>query len=136
MSGLRGDVKKLSGLGKALKGLPVRVRTRVAARVAPELTARARASFEAGENPYGDTWAPGADGQRVTLRKSDRLFGTLHFVTIGTKVRAVLGVKYAKYQIGKRGILPQGGTAMPVSWSRAIGAIAVEEIQRDLAGAV
>lgn len=132
MSGLRGDTSKLSKLASAMKALPVRVSQAVAARVAPELTSRARASFAAQENPYGDTWAPGVDGNAVTLRKSGTLFSGVRFTAIGTRVRAVLGAPYAKYQVGKRKVLPSGGSKMPSDWSAAIEDIVQQEVSKDL----
>lgn len=134
-AGLTGNPANLKALAAKLRQVPIRVATKAAAKIAPKLTELARASFAAGENPYGDTWEPGAKGQRVDLVESGALRGQLRFAAIGTRVRAVLGVRYAKYQIGKRKILPIGGSAMPVSWSSAIGEIVTAEIASDLAGA-
>ena len=134
-AGLTGNPANLKALATKLRQVPVRVAQRAAAKIAPRLTELARASFDAGENPYGDAWEPGAEGQRVDLVQRGALRAQLRFTAVGTRVRAVLGVPYAKYQIGKRKVLPIGGSAMPAAWSRAIGEIVNAEIAADLAGA-
>lgn len=130
MSGLKGDVSKLTRLAKALKEIPTQVAAKVATAVAPALTDKATAAFDAGVTPYGDAWPLGVDGQTLTLRKTGALERGLRFVAFGTRVRAVLGVKYAKYYMGR--ILPRGGTALPVGWSQSIRATANEEIRAAL----
>jgi hypothetical protein len=45
-------------------------------------------------------------------------------------VRAALGVSYAKYQIGKRLVLPNG--SLPVAWSAAVREISISEIKAAL----
>ena len=129
---IAGDVSKLSKLGAALRALPVRVATQIAERAAPRLTELARATFDAHETAYGDAWAPSRDGHEVTLRRSGALASQLRFAAVGTRVRAVLGVPYARYQVGRFPVLPPGGAAMPPAWSEALATIADEEIARDL----
>lgn len=126
---VKGDFSKLRNIGKVL---PKVIAQRVAARTAPDLSARARAAFLAGESPYGDPWTPAKDGRPVTLRKTGRLFNALRFVSIGTITRAVLAVPYLKYHIGTRQVLPPGGRKMPIAWSTAIAEFAHEEIGRQL----
>lgn len=129
MSGLVGDVSKLSRLASSLRAMPTKVAQRIAEQVAPKLTELARETFDAGETPYGDKWLPGVDGRSVTLRKSGGLANGIRFVAVGTRVRAVLGVRYAKYQVGRRKVLP---SSLPVAWRAAIDAIAQKEISRAL----
>ncbi len=125
----------LKAFAKTLRTLPITLAQNVASKVAPDITTRARAAFAAGQDPYGVAWAPGVNGQAVTLYKSGRLGASLLFVAVGTRVRAVLSVPYAKYQIGKRAILPPGGKAMPAAWSESIGTTAKKEIESALARA-
>lgn len=134
MSGLVGNPRSLKDLGRKIQGLPVQVQERIAAKVAPQLTTLAEASFARGEDPYGATWQEGADGRPVTLEKTGRLKGGLKFVAIGRRVRAKLGAHYAKYQVGKRRVLPPNGRPLPVAWSEAIAATANAEIQEALNG--
>lgn len=109
-----------------LKRLPTVVAQKVAAASAPAITSAALTTFDAGEDPYGASWAPGADGSRVTLRKSGALERGVQYVAIGTKIRVVLGVFYAKYQIGKRRIFPGQGAVLPVEYTRALQAATVD----------
>lgn len=134
MSGLRGDLSKLRGLEKSLTELPRVVGARVATASADAITALARATFAAGENAYGDTWDPGVGGEQVSLRKSGAL-GRFAYVAIGTRLRAQLGPSYARYQIGKRPILPRSGARLPIAYVGTLRAKASEVIRAELGGA-
>ena len=131
MSGLRGNINKLSQISSAIRKLPVRVAQRTAEQAAPAITARARTSFAAGETAYGDTRREGVDGRTLSLQRTGAFFATLRFVAIGTRVRAALGTAYAKYLM-RFGVLPRGGGRMPLAWSNDITKIARAEIASDL----
>lgn len=130
---LRGDLSKLRGLEKSVRELPRVVGQKVAAASANTITALARATFSAGENAFGDTWEPGADGRPVTLRKSG-LLSQFSYVAIGTRLRAQLGPKYARYQVGRRPILPRSGARLPIAYVGALRAKANEVIRASLGG--
>jgi hypothetical protein len=117
-AGLKGDIGKLRALEQSIRTLPRVVGAKVATASASTITDLARGTFNAGENAYGDSWAPAADGQKVTLRKSGALAGGVAFVASGTRLRARLGPSYAKYQLGKRPIFPRG--KLPISYVEAI----------------
>ncbi len=134
MSGLRGNVRKLTGLAAALKGATVKARQRIAAAAAPDLTSRALGTFSAGQNVYGDAFGQGVTGRPITLVKSGAMRQTIRFVNIGTRVRCVIGVKYAKYHIGRYKMLPPGRSAMPIAWSKGLSKIATKECDRALGG--
>lgn len=118
-------------MAAALRKLPVTLAQDVASKAAPDLTARARASFEAGETVYGTARQPGKDGHAVTLHKTGKLLATILFKAIGKRVRAVLGVPYARYNV-RFGILPRGGSAMPTDWAEGIAKLTKEAIERTL----
>ncbi len=122
MSGLSGDLSSLKKFSLGLQQLSRVVAQKVAAAAAPALTDAALATFDAGENPYGNTWSPGADGQHVTLKKSGTLAKGIHYVAIGTKLRVALGVSYAKFQIGKRPAFPRQGAPLPTAYVEALKA--------------
>jgi hypothetical protein len=108
----------------SLRALPRSVAHQVAQRGAPKLTALTREAFDGNRNVYGDARPAGVDGQPLTLVKSGATRAALKFTANGTIIRAVLGTRYAKYLIGKYGILPNG--ALPVKWSRALAEIVKE----------
>jgi hypothetical protein len=114
------NISSLKKFSDKLRELPRVVAIKVAEAAAPVLTDLVHQTFGASENAYGDDWAPGADGQKVTLRRSGELAGGLSYVAIGTKLRLRLGAKHAKYQVGKRPVTPRQGAELPVEYSRAL----------------
>jgi hypothetical protein len=124
---LKGNPAKLRDIARNLGEMPQVVRNRVAARAAEAITDLALSSFDAGQTPFGDAWAPGDDGRDVDLYKSGALRGSLRFVASGSRVRCAMGVKHARYQVGKRRVLPAPGQTMPDSWRAACAAITAEE---------
>lgn len=117
------NVSSLHKFSQKLRELPRTVAKDVAFDAAPVITQFANESFERSEDPYGAPWAPGADGKKVTLRKTGKLKRFIHYVAIGTKLRVALGVKYAKYQIGKRPVYPKQGAPLPKKYSNALAEI-------------
>ncbi len=115
---LRGDLSRLSQLKARLRDLPRTVAADVAQRAAPEMTQLTRQAFEGGRTVYGDARPAAAGGGALTLRKTGATARELRFVSIGTIVRCVLGPSYARYLIGKYGILPNG--ALPAAWSKRL----------------
>lgn len=130
---LRGDLSKLRGLEKSVRELPRVVGQKVAAASATTITSLARATFNAGENAFGDAWEPGVNGKPVTLRKSG-LLSQFGYVAIGTRLRAQLGPRYARYQVGTRPILPRSGSRLPIAYVGALRARANEVIRAELGG--
>lgn len=118
------DVSSLAKLSNTLRRLPTELAIEIAKRAAPEITKFAQESFDSSATPYGVPWAPGAEGQKVTLRKSGALERSLVYVAVGTRLRVALGVPYAKYQIGRRPVFPRQGAALPPKYAQAIRAIA------------
>ena len=113
-----GSLRKFSerlrrGFGRGLSHM-------VAERAAPAITAAARATYDAGTDPYGTPWAPGADGKAVDLKESGAMYRLLAYVPIGEKLRVALTTKYAKYQIGKRQVFPTQDGPLPLSYEKAL----------------
>src|SRR5579872_1858182 len=102
---------------------------KVCLEAAPALTALAKETFASGEDAYGLTWKPGERGQHVTLRKTGDLERTIRYVAIGTKLRVALGVRYAKYQIGKRPVFPRQGGELPTAYVLTLQRTAVRVIK-------
>lgn len=132
-AGVKGGFDKLRNFETKLRSMSKVVAVKVAAKAAPIISDLAKATFEAGQDAYGLLWEPGRDGQKITLRKSgalERYAAT--YAAIGTRIRAVLGVPYAKYQIGKRPVLPRG--ALPVAYSDALKRIVSEVFAEHFGG--
>jgi hypothetical protein len=117
------NVSSLHKFSQKLRELPRTFAKDVAAEAAPVITEFAQTSFDNSEDPYGAPWAPGSDGRKVTLRKTGALERFIRYVAIGTKLRVSLGVKYAKYQIGKRPVYPRQGAPLPKKYSDALASI-------------
>lgn len=103
--------------------MPLSLAHEVAFRAAPVLTTAAAASFDAGRTVYGDARNQGVKGGALTLVRSGDTRRTVKFVSNGRIVRCVLGTPYAKYLIGRYGILPNGNAAMPHAWRTSLDGI-------------
>ena len=134
-AGLKGDVSSLTKFAASLRSLPRVLAHKVAEEAAPAITELAKASFEASETPYGVDWAPGADGKKVKLRKTGALARYIKYVAIGTKLRVALGVRYAKYQVGKRPVFPMQGRTLPATYVRRLQEITTAVARAHLGGA-
>jgi hypothetical protein len=132
MSGLTGDLSSLSRFSAALRRLPTVVAQRVAEQAAPALTDAALSTFNASQDPFGTPWDAGADGQRVTLRRTGALAKYIRYVAIGTKLRVSLGVSYAKYKVAKRPIFPKQGEPLPVAYVDVLRRVAADVCREEL----
>lgn len=130
--GVTGNFSQLRALQERLAKLPATAAS-VATSVAPKVTDDLRAKFDAHESPYGNAWRDGKHGP-VTLYKSGALRSGLSFRAIGTAIRCVLGVAYARYQIF-RGLLPAGGSPLPAQWGKIISDEATKQITARVTGA-
>lgn len=135
MSGLRGNISQLKDLAFEIRNLPKVVAAKVSAQVAGTITALARRTFDASENAYGDAWELDAQGNRVDLRRTGELASGVRYAATGTRLRAVLAVPYAKYQVGKRPVFPRMGARLPADYVKAISATANAVIRAELGGA-
>lgn len=113
-----------ASLKRTLATLPRTLAADVAKRSSPVLTNLTQEAFIGGQSVYGDARPRGADGQPLDLYRTGAVAGQLRFTSNGTVVRAVLGPRYAKYLIGKYGILPNG--ALPVRWRSALQQVVKE----------
>ena len=124
--------RSLSEFAQDLRRLPKVVAIRVCEEVAPELTALSKETFSASEDAYGRSWAEGKKHQRVTLRKTGDLASFLKYVATGTKLRVALGVRYAKYQVGRRPVFPRQGGELPDEYVRALQRTAVRVCREEM----
>lgn len=125
-------MKSLSQFAKDLRRLPTVVAQMVAAEAAPAITALAEKSFAESETPYGQKWPAGKKGQVVTLVKSGALKTHIRYVAIGTKLRVALGVRYARYQVGRRPVYPRAFGNLPDDYIQVLERVAVRIVRREL----
>lgn len=125
-------MSSISKFTAGLRRLPIFAALRIAREAAPVLTSYARETYNQSQTPYGVPWDPSVDGHRVTLKKSEKLFSTVYYVAIGTKLRVKLGVPYAKYQIGKRAVFPTQGRELPKKYVDALAKISADAIRDEL----
>jgi hypothetical protein len=121
---VKGDFSTLNRLKKNLRQMPISVAHDVAQRTAPSVTSLTAIAFNSGRSVYGDARPRGEGGRALTLRQTGATEREIRFVANGRIVRAVLtgkdkyGRQYAKYLIGKYGILPMG--RIPAEWQARI----------------
>jgi hypothetical protein len=120
---IKGDLSTLRGLKQRIAQMPVSVAHEVAQRAAPALTGLAVGAFDARQNVYGDARKAGPEGV-PSLVKTGATKRTLAATSNGTIVRFVLGTPWAKYLIGKYGILPI--RALPSAWRNRLDGIVAE----------
>lgn len=118
---LRGNLSSIKG---ALKALPRTIAADVAKRAAPALSGLTTEAFASARTVYGEARPSGVSGRTLSLVRSGATRDALRFVSIGTIVRCVLPTPWAKYLIGRYGILPNG--SIPVRWSARLGALVAE----------
>jgi hypothetical protein len=121
----------LGDLKSKLRTLPTSVAIKVAIEAAGYLTRVSREAYDANKNVYGEARPTGVQGKRLTLRETDATRKAVEFVRYGTVVKCKLPTRYAKYLVGKYGILPNG--FMPASWSAELKRLASVATSAELA---
>lgn len=125
----RGSLDGYGRVRRQLETLPT-VLEPIAERAASEINRALLSSFDAGQTVYGGARPANKDGSARTLYRTGALRSGLRFVRTGTKLRCVLGVRYARYRV-KDGVLPFG-RRLPQAWDKAIAKVADDEIRRIL----
>lgn len=123
MSALKGDVRKIQTLARTLRELPRTIAAHTAKEGAPVLTSELQGTYESRRNAYGDPNPIGENGEQLTLKKTGTLDGVLRFTSVGSIMRTPTLPKYARYLIGKYGVLPNNNVAIPIAWSKRLEAI-------------
>lgn len=130
MSRLIGNPSSLRDLARTLSKISTVTAARVAERGAPVITAMAGSSYDAGKTAYDEARPLGVSGNTLDLVVSSKTRDAMRFVATGTRIRCVLGPRWAKYLVGKYKVLPQ---SLPEKWSKALADIANEEISQAVA---
>jgi hypothetical protein len=132
MSRVKGPpTENLRRFNNRLADLPRVLAVEAARRAAPIISRYARASFDSGKTAYDSPRPLGSHGNMLSLVQSGATRAALQFTSDGgSKIRAVLGTRYAKFLIGKFKILPIGNAAMPMRWRLALNTLVAEIIGR------
>jgi hypothetical protein len=116
--------RSIKDLKATMRALPKTLAIDVARRAAPAMTGLTVQAFNSARTVYNEARPSGVDGGQLTLVKSGRTRDALRFISVGTIVRCVLPTKWARFLIGKYGVLPNG--ALPVAWSRRLTEVVKE----------
>lgn len=130
---MKGDVRTLRSLRKALNKLPITASARIAARAAPEMTALAGASYDAGRTAYGTPRPKGVDGRKLDLVQSGASRRAMRFGATGRDIRTGALPRYTRYLIGKYDVLPNG--PLPAEWRAKLTDIAARVLYDAIHGA-
>jgi hypothetical protein len=128
---VKGNVRGMRGVAKAIKAMPKVVGIEVAKRSSGALTAEAGASWDAGQTVYGSARPLGTHGNKLTLKKTGAARSLIKFIAAGTRMTASLPLKYFRYLIGKYNVMPTGAT-LPIKWVRRINDAADQVIPETL----
>lgn len=120
----------LGDLKAKLRTLPTSVAIDVASKASGYLTRVTQAAYDSARNVYGEARPTGVAGKPLTLKDTLAVRKSVEFVRYGTVVKCKLPTRYARFLIGKYGILPNG--FMPASWSAELKRLAVTSIGEEL----
>ena len=136
--GLRGDIASISKLKKSLQAIPTSLATKIANASAPAMTDETRSAYDAGRSVYGEARplaiSEGREGQPLTLVRTGAVRSQAQFRAYGRQLWCTIGPKYARYLIGRYGILPMG--PLPAGWSLRLRREADAVVRASLPAAV
>jgi hypothetical protein len=125
--GFRGNgTAAVRSLRAALRTMPLTLARDVTQRAAPALTTITRTSFDSGLTIQGESRPQSVNGGDLTLVRTGAVRDQLRFVATDKVVRCTIGPSYARYLIGKYGILPSGNAALPSPFVRKLTEIVAD----------
>ncbi len=127
---LVGDLNRLRDLKRSLKSVPVTAVAKIASAAAPVITAQAQATFRSGQDVFGAPRLKSVQGGNLSLVQSGATRNAINFIATGRDIRVARLPKYAKFLIGRYGILPNG-KQLPQTWRGALGAIALSVLSKE-----
>lgn len=125
-------LRSINALKRALKSLPVTSVARIAARAAPAMSELAQGAHATGKTVYDRPRPRGVDGDPLSLERTGATKSALQFVATGRDIRTVKLPRYAKYLIGKYGLLPGGKGALPPAWRDRLREIAAHVLHDEI----
>lgn len=131
---LRGNIRSLQSLKRAVAKLPRTSAARIAAQAAPEVSALTRQAFDSGATVY-DSPRPRSevDGKPLSLVRTGASRDALRFVAEGTRMRTATLPRYTRYLIGRYDVLPNG--LLPAAWRERLNEIAAQVLYDQIFGA-
>lgn len=131
---LKGNIRSLQALRRAVSKLPLTAATRIAAQAAPEVSALTREAFDSEITVYGSPRPRSVDGDKpLTLVRTGASRDALRFVAEGSRMRTATLPKYTKYLIGLYSVLPNG--PLPAIWRERLNEIAAQVLHEQIFGA-
>jgi hypothetical protein len=131
---LKGDLRSLQSLRRALGKLPITASARIAQRAAPEVSALARDAYDGGRTVYGLPRPKGVDGDTLDLVRTGDSRRATQFTAEGTRMRTFVLPRYTKYLIARYSILPPGRAPLPLAWRERITSIAAAVLHEQIFG--
>lgn len=127
---MKGDLRTLESLKRALRNMPITASARIAARAAPAMTDMAGSAYDSGKTVYDLARPRGVDGGELSLLGTGASRRAMQFYATGRDIRTVRLPDYTKYLIGKYNVLPNG--PLPAAWRERMTAIAAEVLLADI----
>ena len=132
MTALKGDLRSLESLKRALRKLPITASARIAARAAPVITALAGGAYDSGTTVYGRPRPLGVDGKALSLERTGASRRAMAFIATGRDIRTARLPRYTRYLIGKYDVLPNG--PLPAEWRARMTDIAAQVLLDQIRG--
>lgn len=120
---LKGNLRSLQSLRRAVAKLPRTAAARIAAQAAPEVSALTQQAFNSDMTVYGSPRPRSVeDGKQLTLVRTGASRDALRFVAEGTRMRTATLPRYTRFLIGRYDVLPNG--PLPAAWRERLNEIA------------
>lgn len=125
-------LRSIQSLKRVLQKLPITATARIAAGAAPAMSDLAQGAHSSGKTVYDRPRPRGVDGEALSLDRTGATKRALQFLATGRDIRTTTLPRYAKFLIGKYGLLPNG--PLPQAWRERLRDIAarvlLDEIRR------
>lgn len=131
---LKGDLRTLGALKRALKKLPITASARIASAAAPEVSELARSAYDGGQTVYGLQRPRGVDGDALSLVRTGASRAAAQFTAEGTRMRTRVLPRYTKYLISAYQVLPPGRAPLPTAWQARLREIAARVLHEQIFG--
>lgn len=129
---MKGDLRSLRSLKRALQKLPATATARIARHAAPAMSELARSAFDGGRTVYDKARPRGVDGGELSLVRTGSSRDAMAFRATGRDIRTAPLPRWTKYLIGKYDVLPNG--PLPQAWRERMTDIAARVLHAQIFG--